>query len=120
VQGDAARKAIAFYLQAAKYAGDIPLTPNFKTPQVSSGGTARRRGRPRKEEQNGGRGQTPETGIPSGLHPALAGLLGDIPKRGETWTQEEHDNFKEAFDAVLKIAAPVSDTEPEGEQDWDE
>ena len=32
VQGDTARKAIAFYLQAAKYAGDVPLSHHFKTP----------------------------------------------------------------------------------------
>ena len=61
-------------------------------------------------------------GIPTGLHPALAGLLGDIPKRGETWTQQEHDNFKVAFDAILKIAAPVSDEpddEPGGDEGWE-
>jgi hypothetical protein len=122
VQGDTARKAIAFYLQAAKYAGDIPLSPNFKTPTVSSGGGGRKRGRPPKKD-------APEAppprvdGIPSGLHPALAGLLGDIPKRGETWTQGQHDDFKAAFNAILKIAAPVSDegqADDDGDEDWGE
>lgn len=124
VQGDTARKAIAFYLQAAKYAGDIPLSPNFKTPTVSSGGGGgRKRGRPAKKD-------VPEVvpkldGIPTGLHPALAGLLGDIPKRGQTWTQDEHDDFKVAFDAVLKIAAPISDEgqaedDTGDDEDWGE
>jgi hypothetical protein len=122
VQGDTARKAIAFYLQAAKYAGDIPLSPHFKTPTIRSGAGGRKRGRPPK-----GNGASPETlvtpGIPTGLHPALAGLLGDIPKRGQTWTQDQHDDFKVAFDAILKIAAPISDDENEAEaddEDWSE
>lgn len=114
VQGDTARKAIAFYLQAARYAGDIPLSPHFKTPTVRTGaGSSRRRGRPKKEEVLQQQ-QTPANGLPTGLHPALAGLLGDIPKRGQTWTQREHDDFMAAFTAVLRIGAPISD-EPEDE-----
>ncbi len=119
VQGDTARKAIAFYLQAAKYAGDIPLSPHFNTPTVRTGaGSGRKRGRPKKEEQNG-QPETPGGGIPTGLHPALAGLLGDLPKRGQTWTQQEHDQFKAAFDAILPIAAPIADDE-NGENGDDE
>jgi hypothetical protein len=111
VRGDTARKAIAFYLNAANYAGDIPLSPHFKTPSVTSG-APRRRGRPARTtpgaEQNG---HTPDSGngLPTGLHPALAGLLGDIPKRGQTWTQRQHDDFMAAFRAVIKIAVPISD-----------
>lgn len=122
VQGDTARKAIAFYINAAKYAGDIPLSPHFKTPSVRTGGSSgRRRGRPKKEE-NGQQPQQqpPATGIPTGLHPALAGLLGDIPKRGQTWTKQQHDDFKAAFDAILKIAAPISEAgEDDGGDDFD-
>src|SRR5436190_9517934 len=77
VKGDTARKAIAFYLQAAKYAGDIPLSPNFKTPTVRTGTGSGRRGRPKKDPNSGGQAQVMTTGIPTGLHPALAGLLGD-------------------------------------------
>jgi hypothetical protein len=108
VQGDTARKAIAFYLQAAKYAGDVPLSPNFKTPSVRTGNT-RKRGRPAKADPEERVERTVNTGLPAGLHPALAGLLGDIPKRGETWTKEEHDDFLAAFNAILKIAAPIED-----------
>ena len=110
VQGDTARKAIAFYLNAAKYAGDIQLSPNFKTPSVRTGNGPKKRGRPARQqppaEENG---HVQGGGTPGGLHPALAGLLGDIPKRGESWTQREHDDFKAAFKAVIKIAAPISD-----------
>lgn len=121
VQGDTARKAIAFYIAAAKYAGDIPLSPNFKTPSVRTGsGSSRKRGRSstRSGETNGA---DPDRGtdIPAGLHPALAGLLADIPKRGKTWTQEGHDDFKAAFDALLKIAAPISeDADDDDGEPW--
>jgi Family of unknown function (DUF5343) len=123
VQGDTARKAIAFYLQAAKYAGDIPLSPHFKTPTVKAQGGGSKK-RPKKAAPPAETPSTPvDNGIPSGLHPALAGLLATIPKQGQTWTQEEHDRFKAAFDPVLAIAAPVSDDETsdpdEEEGDWD-
>jgi hypothetical protein len=120
VQGDTARKAIAFYLKAAEYAGDISLSPNFKTPSVrTSGGGSKRR--PKKTPPVEEKTTTPvNDGIPSGLHPALAGLLATIPKQGQTWTQDEHDRFKAAFDPVLAIAAPVSDeTFDLGDEDGD-
>ena len=122
VQGDTARKAIAFYLNAADYAGDIPRSPNFKTPTVKSGTGTRRRGRPAKTEQQtpGGNGAG-GGGLPTGLHPALSGLLGDIPKRGQTWTQQQHDDFMEAFTAVLKIGAPIVNeqtAEQDDEEEW--
>lgn len=119
VQGDTARKAIAFYLQAAKYAGNIPLSPQFKTPKVQSSGGSRRRAKGKQQQDHDpATTQQHDTGIPAGLHPALSGLLGDIPKQGETWTQDEHDRFKVAFDAVLAIAAPISDEDGEGGE-WD-
>ncbi len=123
VQGDTARKAIAFFLQAAKYAGDIQLSPNFKTPTIRTGaGSGRKRGRPPKPVGGDQQHTPPANGLPTGLHPALAGLLGDLPRRGETWTQAEHDRFKAAFDALLPIAAPITDDaqgdEDDGEDEW--
>ena len=123
VQGDTARKAIAFYLHAAKYAGDIPVSPNFKTPTVARNpGGARRKSKPKPNEAIEVTPVQPQNGVPVGLHPALAGLLATIPKQGQTWTQDEHDRFKAAFDPVLAIAAPVSDetSDPDDEDgDWD-
>jgi hypothetical protein len=125
IQGDTARKAISFFLQAAKYAGDIQLSPNFKTPTVRTGaGSSRKRGRPSKNNGDMGTPPVSSGGAPVGLHPALAGLLGDLPTRGQTWTQAEHDRFKAAFDALLPIAAPISedggsDDDDEGD-DWGE
>ncbi len=122
VQGDTARKAIAFFLGAAKYAGDIQLSPNFKTPTVRTGaGSNKRRARSAKETETN---DTPNAGngLPTGLHPALAGLLGDLPRRGQTWTKVEHDRFKAAFDALLPIAAPIADesTDDNDDDNWPE
>jgi Family of unknown function (DUF5343) len=120
VQGDTARKAIAFYLQAAKYAGDIPLSPNFKTPTIKTGaGSGKKRGRPAKRQEVLTPPPPPANGLPTGLHPALAGLLGDIPKRGETWTQEQYDDFMAAFKAVIKIAAPIRSNGDGADDDFD-
>jgi hypothetical protein len=117
VQGDTARKAIAFFLAASKYA-DIKLSPNFKTPTNRTGTGAPGKKRARQTPQTGQ--QTANNGtsdIPTGLHPALAGLLLDIPKRGQTWSQEQHDDFMVAFKAVLKIAAPIADDDDGGGED---
>jgi len=108
VQGDTARKAIAFFLGAAKYAEDIQLSPNFKTPANRTGAPGRKRTRQLLADRSPPANDTPSD-IPSGLHPALAGLLLDIPKRGQTWTQEQHDDFMAAFKPVLKICAPIAD-----------
>jgi hypothetical protein len=106
VRGDTARKAIAFYLQAAKYAGDVPLSPSFRTPPNQRSGNGKPRKQKAPETETETRREVPD-GLPTGLHPALAGLLGDIPKRGQTWTQAQHDDFMAAFKAVIKIAAPI-------------
>jgi hypothetical protein len=118
VRGDTARKAIAFYLQAAKYAGDVPLSPNFRTPPNQSSGVGKaRKPRSRDAEQEPQRGVSSD--LPAGLHPALSGLLSDIPKRGQTWTQAQYDDFMAAFKAVIKIAAPVSDAQADDHDDFD-
>lgn len=116
VQGDTARKAISFYLAAAKYAGDIRLSPNFKTPGNRTGSAKGKRGTrpPARALHTGGTENDGGSGVPMGLHPALAGLLGGIPKRGQTWSKTEHDDFMEAFKAVLKIAAPIAEGDSDG------
>jgi hypothetical protein len=121
VKGDTARKAIAFYLAAAKYAGDVPLSPNFKTPSVRTGAGSKRKKAAAAEGDRDASTPPATNGLPTDLHPALAGLLGDIPKRGQTWTQQEHDDFMEAFLPVLKIAAPIRDESSDDEDDnaWD-
>jgi Family of unknown function (DUF5343) len=130
ISGGTVTKAISFYLSASRYAG-LTLSPFFRSARPGVAGTKAPRRPTRKRaavkpaadsQQNGGdAGMT--SGLPSGLHPALAGLLGDLPKRGETWTKAEQAMFKKAFAAILPIAAPTSDGDDGGDEeggDWSE
>jgi hypothetical protein len=113
VQGDTARKAIAFYLKAARYAEDIPLSPHFKTPTVkrAAGGSATSRTT---------RAITAGTGASSTTDPlstrptmtvevdtALAGVLMRLPAKGAGWSEERREEFKRTFGMVLDFAYPV-------------
>jgi hypothetical protein len=126
VQGDTARKAIAFFLGAAKYAGDIRLSPNFKTPPTrrGPGGGTPKRNKDRAGSGGGnastGAGGTGGTiGRIDGLHPALAGLVDDLRKHKNGWTTEERSQFKGAWDVMLDYAIPLVDqhASPEPEDD---
>ena len=83
VQGDTARKAISFYLAAAKYAGDVQLSPNFKTPSNRNGaGSGTRRRRVNTATDNGAddeRTDPPKTGPADRLHPAVLTLVQALP-----------------------------------------
>lgn len=116
--GDTARKAIAFYLKAARYVGDIPLSPLFQTPKVSSSGTRKRVSKTGggATEVNGGSEAetvTPPSGGGANLHPALAGVLSELPKRGQGWTQQRRDGFMQTFEAVVNFTIPIVDDEPQ-------
>ena len=122
VQGDTARKAIAFYLNAARYTGEIPLSPMFQTPKVTAGtGTKRRKGKVTLGVVSGnGAGQTDESRLPGppvpDLHPALAGVLIELPRRGRGWTADRRAAFLKMFEMAVDFTIPVSDEEPEEDE----
>lgn len=45
--------------------------------------------------------------LPTGMDPALAGMLARIPKPGEGWTQLERDSFYTTFGVVLDFCFPI-------------
>lgn len=123
VQGDTARKCIGFYLQAAAYAEDIPVSPNFRTPPSTSSGarTGQRRQRRQREQQpeNGDGDHAGGSTITNlKLHPAVEGLLSkDMPKDGEAWESvERRDDFLKTFEAVVRFTIPVQ----EGGAEWED
>lgn len=125
VAGDTARKAIAFYLQAAKFAGNVPLSPLFQTPRItSSGGTKRRRPRVTDGELDG-ETPTPQT-TPTAigmtdLHPALAGVLIELPRQGRGWTKDRRDAFLKMFEMAVDFTIPiVEDADEETNDDFEE
>jgi len=109
--GDTARKGIAFYLNAARYAGDVPLSPMFQTPKVSSAGTGRRR--KARGSENGSEAAPDESSTPAkpplfaDVHPALAGVLSELPRQGAGWTTERRDAFMTTFQAVVNFTIPI-------------
>lgn len=107
--GDTARKAIAFFLNAAKYVGDIPLSPMFQTPKVSSSGTRRKKSR--DDDANSGPGDSENNPPPSppamDVHPALAGVLSELPRQGGGWTIERREAFMTTFQAVVNFTIPI-------------
>ena len=119
VQGDTARKAIAFYLQAARYSGDIPISPLFQTPRVaSSGATRKKRAKQNHQRREDGDTDENESGGAAypDLHPALAGVLSELPTRGRGWTVERRAEFMQTFETVANFTIPViSDDELDDE-----
>jgi Family of unknown function (DUF5343) len=123
-RGDTARKAIGFYLNAARYAEDVPVSVNFTTPRLRSGDPRGGAKAKKKATQTGGAGagsdhEEPETPGAGKLHPGLAGVLADLPGRGRRWTQEERDRWVLAFTTMLDYSIPVGDDEDEEDGDDD-
>jgi hypothetical protein len=82
IEGDTVRKAIAFYLNAAKQT-DIELSPRFKSTRPGAGG---RRKRTTRSKNNGaGKGEeSPAVVTPTdpleALHPAVVTLVQSLPE----------------------------------------
>lgn len=108
VSGSTAAKAIAFFLAAAKDAG-IEVSKNVKPPSVvRSAGTKRLASRVVDDEdddeaQNNGGGFTPD------VHPALAGILMQLPAAGQSFPVKSRERFMKAFEAVLTLVYPDDD-----------
>lgn len=83
IEGDTVRKAIAFYLSAAKQT-DIELSPRFQTTRPGAGG--RRKRTPRKSNNGSTKAEDPPPPPPpppdpfKGLHPAIVTLVQSLPE----------------------------------------
>lgn len=130
ISGDTMRKAIAFYLRAAEFAG-VPVSQHFKTPSIQrADGTPGRKSTPRakaKVRREDEREQERQTPPPAGggagtpdLHPALAAVLGDLPPRGRGWTAGQRDSWTKAFETMLAYSIPVVDEADLEEDEEDE
>lgn len=86
IDGDTVRKAIAFYLNAAKQT-DIELSPRFKSTRPGQGG---RRTRRTVKKPNGASNGAAEQAPPpapaphAGLHPAITTLVKELPAFSES------------------------------------
>jgi hypothetical protein len=114
--GDTARKAIAFYLNAARYAGEIPLSPMFQTPKVSStaGSTKKRRkvtgsSKTVVEEDQERNGEV-DSGIPA-FHKIVAGVLSEFPTYPHGWTKGRRDEVMKMFEMAVDFTIPIRSEE---------
>lgn len=118
IEGDTVRKAIAFYLNAAKQT-DIELSPRFKTTRPGAGG---RRKRASRKATNGKADEdaTPPPPPPpadpfKGLHPAIVTLVQSLPEfkdHSEKPAFAEAD--REAWFAYAKATFNLIYSQPQG------
>lgn len=116
VTGDTFRRAVAFFVQAAQYAG-IPLSPYITQRRRSAKGNGapvqpRRRGRRPKAKAEGEKPEPqvirPTSIVDSlGLHPTVTPLLQDLNRIGSNWDKADRDKWVETFLAVLDYAYPA-------------
>lgn len=117
IEGDTVRKAIAFYLNAAKQT-DIELSTRFKSTRPGAGG--RRKRTTRKPNGNGGGDPTPPTPPPSdpmqGLHPAIVTLVQSLPEFEDPSEKPEFSTAdRDAWFAYAKATFNLIYSQPQGD-----
>jgi hypothetical protein len=87
---DTIRKAIAFYINAAKLA-EIPLSPHFQTTRPGAGGrrSTGRRNTTKGPKNRNGQNDAPEPPVGKQLPGVVKALVAKLPAEGETWTAED-------------------------------
>lgn len=118
ISGSTTRKAITFYLHAAKFAG-IPLSPFFNVGRSSSGGgggtrraASRRAGASAKIEQT----PPPPPMVPT-LHPAILTLTESLPEFEEAGVKPEFSTAdRKAWFEYAKATFNLIYAYPEGDR----
>jgi hypothetical protein len=102
VTGDTARKAISFFVLAAKDAG-IPISPFLKTPRAPRGlsqkkRTPRTENDPNGDDNGGAGGNEPSAQVKSSL---MKELLSKFPALDPAWPDDVKAKWFEAFDRLM-------------------
>lgn len=118
--GATLRKSITFYLKAAEFSG-IKSSPFFKAPSDPAAETVRKRrtagvAEPVAEEvdhEKKGEPKVPEDERrqppPPNWHPAIVGLLNELPSQGARLSRARLDEFLAALGAVLTFVYRVEE-----------
>ena len=111
VSGSTLRKAVRFFLNAAKYA-DIPLSPHFKAPGVAPAGGARPRqrrtpagGGDQKQHQH----QDPPPPAQSPLHPFIQGLVSTLPSPGSSFPMKKQEAWFDTARGIFQLLYEIAD-----------
>jgi Family of unknown function (DUF5343) len=118
ISGSTTRKAITFYLHAAKFAG-IQLSPFFKAGRASGGGGGssgtRRAARPRTAASAEGTTTPPPPIVPT-LHPAILTLTESLPEFEEAGVKPEFPSAdRKAWFAYAKATFDLIYAYPDGD-----
>lgn len=113
VTGSTLRKAIRFFMNAAKYA-EIPLSPHFKAPTAET--TIRKPRKPRTSGQDVGGGddqsiavQTPPV---SNLHPFIQGLVDTLPGPGSAFPSEKQEAWFDTARGIFRLIYTTGSDSP--------
>src|SRR6266550_5425205 len=114
LSGDTLRKAIAFYLGAAKYA-NVPVSSNFRVPSVAPGDARKGTRAVKKGAPRGGEPEEPEAPLDlgaKGIDPTIASWLKRIPT-GSTWPSWERERWIDVLTTILNAIYVDEEEEPE-------
>lgn len=122
IQGSTLRKVIAFFIAAARYA-EVPISPLFKTPKVTTSGERRTRRNDQNPPLNPAPDPTPPaTPLPAAMkHELIAGLIRELPAPGTVFPEDKQEAWfaiaKATFRLIYKIdeGTPTSMTTVVGE-----
>jgi hypothetical protein len=122
---DTIRKAITFYLSAARQT-DIELSQHFKATRPGSGG--RRTGRPRKRNSNNNNNNSNDQQNPpppvnpfAGMHPAIQTLVKALPEFADPADKPEFSTEeRKAWFAYAKATFNLIYTRPDGDDGKDD
>jgi len=111
-------RMVRLFYGLCQYAGIVEETPKIEGKPTSARPRPPRAQRPAPANSEtppppetpptppGGQERAP-TETPTGLHPALTGLLALIPPGNQPWSQDRRDGFVKAWEATLDICHPI-------------
>ena len=117
------RKAVAFFVNAAK-AAQLPVPAGIAKQARNRPSSTARKQPPKPPAGDGQMLKDPSldagppglgSSVPKALHPALVPFLNDLVKIGRTWDDTTYHRWKETWDKVLVYAYPVADAGQVGE-----
>lgn len=108
VSGSTMRKAVAFFLAAAKFA-DLAVSPHFKTPRMASTATPKQRKPAGTTSATGpAAGATGPTGpeiqfARGALHPLIQGLIQELPPPNATFPKSKQEDWLELARVTFRL-----------------
>jgi hypothetical protein len=100
IRGSTTRKAIAFFLSAARYA-DIPISPHFRIPKITPG-ERKTRTKPEIPNQQPAQNQQRDK-IKIEHHPLIQGLFQELPPVGSEFTDEQQADWLELAKITFRV-----------------